>query len=224
MDVAGWVKRARTQKKLTQEQLGDALGVTKGNVSGWETGRHQPSYAQMVRISEITGLALDGAGRSEPTMQPILAWEHEEDLPPGEFVMVPRLNVQLSAGHGREQIEIELTKASPQAFRANWVREMRLKPNKLAAMTADGPSMEPTIFDGDSLLVDTSQTEVRDGRVYALWYDGGERVKRLFRMPGGGLRIVSDNPAHPTIELRPEDLEHVRVIGRVVHRSGVGGL
>jgi phage repressor protein C with HTH and peptisase S24 domain len=82
--------------------------------------------------------------------------------------------------------------------------------------------MEPTIHDGDSLLVDTSQTTVQDGKVYALWYDGGERVKRLFRLPGGGLRIVSDNPRFPTVEVQPSEIEHVRVIGRVVHRSGTG--
>jgi phage repressor protein C with HTH and peptisase S24 domain len=157
-------------------------------------------------------------------LQPILAWEHEEDLPPGEFVMIPRLNIHLSAGHGRDQVEIEFTKALPQAFRAEWIRERRLKPNKLAAMTASGNSMEPGICDGDSLLIDTSETSVTDGKVYALWYDGGERVKRLFRLPGGGLRIKSDNPEHGTIELGPDYGGHVRIIGRVVHRSGTGGL
>jgi phage repressor protein C with HTH and peptisase S24 domain len=157
-------------------------------------------------------------------MEPILAWEHPDELPEGEFVMVPRLDVHLSAGGGREQVEIDLVKENPQAFRAEWIRLMRLKPNKLAAMRAAGESMEPTIHDGDSLLVDTAQTTVQDGKVYALWYDGGERVKRLFRLPGGGLRIVSDNARFPTVEVQARDQEHVRVIGRVVHRSGTGGL
>lgn len=157
-------------------------------------------------------------------MEPILAWEHPDDLPEGEFVMIPRLDVHLSAGAGRDQVEIELVKENPQAFRTEWIRLMRLKPAKLAAMRASGDSMEPTIHDGDSLLVDTSQTAVVDGKVYALWYDGGERVKRLFRLPGGGLRIKSDNPGFDTIELGPDYSGHVRIIGRVVHRSGVGGL
>jgi len=157
-------------------------------------------------------------------MSPVLAWEHEDDLPPGEFVMVPRLDVHLSAGGGRDQVEIELSKQSPQAFRSEWIRDKRLKPNKLAAMTASGNSMDPTIHDGDSLLVDTGHADVIDGKVYALWYDGGERVKRLFRLPGGGLRIKSDNPEHGSIELGPDYTGHVRIIGRVIHRSGTGGL
>jgi transcriptional regulator with XRE-family HTH domain len=76
-------------------------------------------------------------------MAPILAWEHPDDLPDGDFVMVPRLDVHLSAGGGREQVEIDLVKDNPQAFRSEWIREMRLKPNKLAAMRAAGDSMEP---------------------------------------------------------------------------------
>lgn len=163
--------------------------------------------------------------RSKPHgLEPILAWDHPDDLPQGDFVMIPRLDVHLSAGGGTEQVEVDLVKDNPQAFRTEWIRLMRLKPAKLAAMRASGESMEPTIYDGDSLLVDTSQTNVQDGKVYALWYDGGERVKRLFRMPGGGLRIVSDNPKHPTMEVAPDHPEHVRIIGRVVHRSSVGGL
>jgi phage repressor protein C with HTH and peptisase S24 domain len=157
-------------------------------------------------------------------MEPILAWEHPDDLPPGEFVMIPRLDVRLSAGHGCDQVEIELTKENPQAFRTEWIRQQRLKPNRLAAMRASGDSMEPTIHNGDSLLVDTSQVDVLDGRVYALWYDGGERVKRLFRLPGGGLRIKSDNTSFDPIELGADYPGQVRVIGRVVHRSGIGGL
>jgi phage repressor protein C with HTH and peptisase S24 domain len=161
------------------------------------------------------------------SMQPILSWQHEDDLPDGEFVMIPRLEVHLSAGTGTgsSQVEIEFNEKQPQAFRAEWIRQQHFKPKKLAAMTAKGNSMEPTINNGDSLLVDTSQVEVVDGRVYALWYEGGERVKRLYRMPGGGLRIRSDNAAeHPEILLGPDYSGSVRIIGRVVHRSGTGGL
>lgn len=220
------------------------MGVSRQTVHEWETGESKPRMsriamlAQTLEVSQGDLLAGEGPPTLEPdirfsvvdpewnrpTLQPILSWEHQDDLPEGEFVMVPRLAVNLSAGNGHEQVEIEFTKATPQAFRAQWIREKRLKPNKLAAMTASGNSMEPGIFNGDSLLVDTSQTEVLDGKVYALWYDGGERVKRLFRLPGGGLRIKSDNDDHPTVEVMQAQLEHVRILGRVVHRSGDGGL
>ena len=73
-------------------------------------------------------------------------------------------------------------------------------------------------------MADISQTEVIDGTVYALWCEGGERVKRLFHILDGGLRIASDSPKYETIELAPEQVEHVRIIGHVVHVAGEGGL
>jgi len=54
MDIKSWIKAARQHAQLTQAQLGEPLGVGKGNVSAWEKGRHEPSFEQLVRISEIT--------------------------------------------------------------------------------------------------------------------------------------------------------------------------
>lgn len=157
---------------------------------------------------------------------PVTTWEHPDELPAGEFVHVPRLNVHPSAGNGNgEQIEVDLERSQTQAFRADWIRRERLRPGKLASMYADGHSMEPLIQDGDSLLVDTSQTTVIDGKVYVIWYAGELRVKRLYKRVDGGLVIHSDNVREfPPLEVPIADLEHVRIIGRVVHRQGTGGL
>jgi phage repressor protein C with HTH and peptisase S24 domain len=110
------------------------------------------------------------------------------------------------------------TEGEPLAFRADWIRKMKLNPSKLASMRVSGDSMEERLHDGDAVVIDTSQTEVLDGKVYALWYDGGERVKRLHRMPGGGLMIRSDNEAkYPPLKLTADQAQTVRIIGRVVH-------
>ncbi|MFP4895613.1 helix-turn-helix domain-containing protein [Paraburkholderia sp. EG304] len=52
--MRNWIRSARKKADLTQEQLGEKLGVTKGNVSAWENGRHEPSYAQIQEISVVT--------------------------------------------------------------------------------------------------------------------------------------------------------------------------
>jgi phage repressor protein C with HTH and peptisase S24 domain/DNA-binding XRE family transcriptional regulator len=251
MSFGTTLKALRLKKNLTQQQVADGLRVSKATISDWEKGKTAPEHRRLDAIADFFGVTqgalldepasdtkfmivsedggpnyLEDSELATPNLEPILAWEHPDDLPPGEFVMIPRLNVHLSGGNGHTQVEVEvdLVKDNPQAFRAEWITQQQLKPNKLAAMRAKGDSMEPTIHSGDSLLVDTSQTEIVDGRVYALWYDGGERVKRLYRLPGGGLRIKSDNASFDPIELGADYPGHVRVIGRIVHRSGVGGL
>lgn len=55
MEIKEWVKAARKHKGLTQDQFGEALGMTKANVSGWETARHEPSFLQMKRVVALTG-------------------------------------------------------------------------------------------------------------------------------------------------------------------------
>lgn len=57
MDMKSWIFNARTRARLTQAQLGERLGMTKGNVSAWENGRHEASLDQLVRIAEVTGYA-----------------------------------------------------------------------------------------------------------------------------------------------------------------------
>jgi transcriptional regulator with XRE-family HTH domain len=54
MELNEWVKESRTAAKLTQEQLGDALGRGKATISGWEKGDYEPSYDQVIAIYERT--------------------------------------------------------------------------------------------------------------------------------------------------------------------------
>lgn len=83
--------------------------------------------------------------------------------------------------------------------------------------------MEPRIHDGDSLLIDTAQRDIIDGKVYAMaWGDDQElKVKRLYKLPGGGLLIRSDNrERYPEISVDVAAKSTVSIIGRVVLVSG----
>ncbi|WP_434663526.1 S24 family peptidase [Paraburkholderia sp. A3BS-1L] len=66
-----WIRAARKKAALTQEQLGEKLGVTKGNVSAWENGRHEPSYAQIQEMAVLANLPLpetEGTSRAAPML------------------------------------------------------------------------------------------------------------------------------------------------------------
>ena len=68
------------------------------------------------------------------------------------------------------------------------------KENAVAA-TASGDSMSPTIQDGDTIHIDLGRTEIKDGRIFVICIGGLHYAKRLYNMPFGGVRIVSDNSA-----------------------------
>lgn len=237
------VRWALEKAGITQAELARRVGIERASVSGWFTGDTK-SIDGVNLVKAASALQVDpewlSSGEGQPEVRepggsyglaPILAWEHDGDLPPGDYIKIPRFAVGLSAGQGDEQLNmgfqfhIEFNRAETLAFRADWIRKMRLNPSKLVSMRVVGDSMEERLHDGDAVVIDTNQIEVIDGKVYALWYDGGERVKRLYRLPGGGLLVRSDNETkYPDLKLSVDEASNVRIIGRVVHMSGEGGL
>ena len=59
---------------------------------------------------------------------------------------------------------------------------------------------------------------MRDGDLFAINHDGQLRVKVLYRLPRGGLRMRSFNrDEHPDEEYSAEDIrqENIEIIGRI---------
>ena len=52
------IKALRKERKLTQEQLAAALGVTTGAVHKWEAGLSIPELDMIIRTAERCGLTL----------------------------------------------------------------------------------------------------------------------------------------------------------------------
>jgi phage repressor protein C with HTH and peptisase S24 domain len=130
------------------------------------------------------------------------------------WVDVPRLALGASAGPGTHADGEEAIGAF--RFSGRWLRDQGFEPAMLSAIAVTGDSMEPTLRDGDEILVDRSLRSVRDG-IHVVRLDDTVLVKRLETGRPGRIALLSDNHAYRPIEARPEDVE---VIGRVVWKSG----
>lgn len=134
------------------------------------------------------------------------------------FITIPHLNVAASMGYGlvpENQVEVirEMT------VHLDWLKTQGVPYSSLenlAIITGDGDSMEGTFRDGDSLLVDRGITEIRTDAVYVFTLDGDLFIKRLQRMTGGALRMISDNPVYPPIMIDGADLEKIHIQARVL--------
>lgn len=58
-EFARMIKRLRTSRSLTMQQLADQLGVTKGAVSMWENKGVVPRRDILVKISQIFEISVD---------------------------------------------------------------------------------------------------------------------------------------------------------------------
>lgn len=56
--IGAWIREARRHWGKSQETLGEAMSLTKGNISAWENNRHSPSIQQLTKVSELTGYPL----------------------------------------------------------------------------------------------------------------------------------------------------------------------
>lgn len=65
-DYSAFVLAARKALHLTQQQLGERMGRTKGNISGWEKDRHKPSLYQLQQLSEWSKLPIPGLSAPSP--------------------------------------------------------------------------------------------------------------------------------------------------------------
>ena len=130
-------------------------------------------------------------------------------------VVVPRLDVGASAGHGALPGE-ERTRSSL-AFDAGWLRRLGTGDVRLlSTIRVEGDSMIPTLADGDEIMVDRGDAaeRLRDG-IYVLRMDDVLMVKRIARAPGQGrVSVISDNPHYRSWDDLP--MAAIQLVGRVV--------
>lgn len=59
------IARLRAERRLSQGNLADALGVSRQSVSKWETDASVPELDKLVRLSELFGVSLDRLVKGE---------------------------------------------------------------------------------------------------------------------------------------------------------------
>ncbi|MGW9946953.1 phage repressor protein C with HTH and peptisase S24 domain [Rhizobium leguminosarum] len=134
--------------------------------------------------------------------------------PRDDFTLVPRLEVQASAGTG--SLSYGEDALDYLAFQSEWLRARGINPNAARVLSARGDSMEETIRDGDVLLVDTSINRVKDNSIYIVIYGDVVLVKRIHSRLNGSLQLISDNPRYPPEEVTPSETNLLHVAGRVM--------
>jgi hypothetical protein len=135
------------------------------------------------------------------------------DARSNDLRLVPKLAVGASAGGGA-LTDVEAL-AGKVGFDESWLRQMGLDPAGLSLIRVVGDSMQPTLNDGDDIMVDTAAAlRAPKKGIHVLRLDSTLMVKRLLPGKGGTLSILSDNPAYPAIaDIAASD---VTIIGRVV--------
>ena len=235
--IACWVREARTAANLSGSALGARLalelgterGNTKANISHWENEKHSPNLKQLLAISRVTGKRLPpeilaplaGAPANDAPMPPglgnalrVVAAEGEED----GFIQIPMVKLRLSAGITGFQAEPERRDGGTLGMRRSWLERNQYHPGHLIAIYVKGESMEPSLYAGDIVVINTLDTKPVAGAVFAFNVEGEAVVKRLAR-EAAQWWLTSDNPDQRTYHRRLCQGDECIVIGRVVRKE-----
>lgn len=201
------IKRFRVEKDMTQEQLAEALGVTRSAVTQWESGWSQPRMGKLEQLAELFCVpksALiddDPNGRNLPrgaiiprksraAYAPLLGRVHAGDPQDPDVVDGPMVELPES-----------IAEAHPRAY----------------FLEVEGDCMDRVYPEGCLILVDPDR-EPQNGSIAAVSIDGADYVMRRLLRTSNTMVLAPEsfNPEHEDIVITAASGKTVELAGTVV--------
>lgn len=186
------------------QEIARRSGVSLGTVQSILTST-LPRADTLAQLAAAAGVSLDWlitGMDAEPT-----------GARPVALINVPRYDVALSAGPGSfvDRADKLGSVPFPQEF---FTDSLRRNPAGMVIVDARGDSMEPTIADGNQVMIDTADMRILPA-IWAFMLDDAVLVKRLQQTPAG-IQVASDKPAYAPFTIDRADADSFHLIGRVV--------
>lgn len=186
------LKQLRINKKFSQLELAQRLGISKSTISMYEIGERMPDYEMMQAIADIFNVDINYLyGRT-----------------PKKGVKIPVYG-SVAAGVPIDAItDIEDYEE---------ITEELARTGNFAALKIKGSSMEPKFSEGDVVIVrlqDTAET----GDIAIVMVNGDEATcKKIKKMPEG-IMLISTNPDYEPMFFSNREIAEkpVRIWGKVI--------
>jgi phage repressor protein C with HTH and peptisase S24 domain len=207
---------------FSQADIMRATEASKGTVSKWLSGMNVPSGKFVtnlaIKLQTTSEWLLTGEGLANQTSgRPMIVTKEEYSH---EFIWIDVVDIRFSCGEGIsiEYHYDEIKESLP--FMPEFFVKKGVRPENTKIMVAAGDSMEDYIYDQDLFAVDFSSTEIRDGNIYAVYFEGEAMLKQIFKEEGGVLVLHSKNAKYPDKRVTEKNSSGFKVIGRQFWRSG----
>lgn len=194
MPIGTNIKRHRQAMGLTQDKLGEKIGVSGKAVSAWELGSKIPRMNSIQRMAEVFGVSKSALVDDYPL----------SSISPIEYI--PILG-KVAAGHG--------------CFTDNSIDSYQAVPSDLICpdeqyilLNVKGDSMSPKIEPGDRLLIQLMPS-VDSGSYAVIMIDDEDGVVKKVCYSSNRIELISENPYYPPRVFEGSEISRVRVIGLV---------
>ena len=195
--ISETIKQIRKTHYLNQTEFANRIGVTQGAVSQWENGLTRPNLDQLRAISAAFNMSVDD----------IVAQLNDEPQRELDAINIRRGAVPILGTIAcGQRITPDTTPEGhadlPEGIRADF------------ALRCKGDSMEPTLKDGDIILI-RRQPEVENGQIAAVNVNGETTLKRVY-VRGDGVHLIADNPGYQPVFIPAYSDEEIIIHGLAV--------
>lgn len=217
---------------MTLNQLAAEVGSDVGNISRLERDQQGYSDQTINRIASALNVPLaalfadDDEQRARLMSQdavrgaPAGTYEPVDVAEPGDprLTVIPEVRLRLTAGISGVEVEPEPFDGSRTTVGTDWIEKRGYRRDKLIAVRIRGESMEPSLYEGDLVVVNLADTRPVAGEVYAVNYEGEPVIKRLTR-DAGQWWLTSDHHDQRKHYRRRCEGEECIIVGRVVKKE-----
>ncbi|MBQ2840981.1 MAG: helix-turn-helix domain-containing protein [Oscillospiraceae bacterium] len=188
--ISGEIKRLRTERGISQKEMGERLGVGQSAVAMWERGTNKPSYDILLAIAELFGVSVS-----------VLTGEENVSM---RIPVLGKVQAGLPCTATEDIIGYEEMSAEESRY------------GEFFALKIRGRSMEPRFVEGDTVIV-RRQSSVDNGDIAIVLVGSEEATCKKFYRHSDGITLVSLNSEFEPMHFSPEELKYMKleVIGKV---------
>lgn len=229
MDTSDRINLRMSELGLSQADLIRSTGAGRATVHGWVTGTNKPSAkhigAVCAALKTTPQWLLDGVGPSETsngsmTNIEVDVYSHGDPIPEGYVAIDYYDDVYVSAGNG--YLNIDYPSPKKMLFETALVNKCNVHSDEAKIIHVRGESMQPVLWDGQPVSIDTSAKKIFDGEIYAFQVADDTKIKYLStwnEQGAGGFKAVSANPdknRYPDEYYSPAKIEseNIQIIGQ----------
>lgn len=214
--VGNKIKELRDKRGMTQEELGEVLGISKQALGRYESGQRRPNQDAMFQLADFFNVSLDSFFPERKSRNINIIYDQLSE--PRQVKVYDFAEIQLNEQKSSQTFTVygQTAAGSPLEYGQDAVEEREtsyIPKGAEVALIVNGNSMEPTYPNG-SIVFYKRQPQVENGSVAIVEVDGGVTCKKIkFDYENEKVILQSINPDYEDVLLNADE---VKVLGLVV--------
>ena len=196
MNFGDRLVKARENLGFNQANFSEKIDLAAQSLARYEKNKVNPSMEFIAKLTDMFNInsnwLLTGKGEM---------FNSNDTTKNSDNYFIDLLNVRAGAGEGIYNYVIETVDTI--SLDKSFFRTP-INTNKIKGIQVDGDSMEPTLRDGDYVLIDENINFGTNG-IYAIQYGGQILIKRLQFKMDGTILIISDNDKYDKEVFNPKE-------------------